>query len=59
MSRIHCMQHGHYSSDPTIENTLYEIASMNLFAGLSLDKATPYHSTILKFLPILECHGNH
>lgn len=30
---------------------------MRLFAGLSLDKAIPDHSTILKFRHLLEQHG--
>ncbi len=30
---------------------------MRLFAGLSLDKAIPDHSTILKFRHLLERHG--
>jgi len=40
-----------------MEDALYEIASMRLFAGLSLDKAIPDHSTILKFRHLLEQHG--
>ncbi len=39
-----------------MENALYEIASMHLFAGLSLDKAIFDHSTILKFRHLLEKH---
>ncbi|GGC10213.1 hypothetical protein GCM10011352_40830 [Marinobacterium zhoushanense] len=40
-----------------MEDTLYEIASMRLVAGLPLDKAIPDHSTILKFCHLLEQHG--
>ncbi|MBA4500852.1 transposase, partial [Marinobacterium marinum] len=40
-----------------MEDALYEIASMRLFAGLSLDKAIPDHTTILKFRHLLERHG--
>jgi hypothetical protein len=36
-----------------MEDALYEIASMRLFAGLSLDKAIPDHTTILKFRHLL------
>ena len=37
MLRIHCMQHWYNLSDGAIEDALYEIASMRLFARLSLD----------------------
>ena len=39
-----------------MEDALYEIASMRLFAGLSLDRPIPDHSTILKFRQLLERH---
>ena len=39
-----------------MEDALYEIASMRLFAGLSLDKTIPDHTTILKFRHLLERH---
>jgi IS5 family transposase len=48
MLRIHCMQQWYNLSDPGMEDALYEIAAMRLFAGLSLDKAIPDHFTILK-----------
>ncbi|GGO75968.1 hypothetical protein GCM10011348_02050 [Marinobacterium nitratireducens] len=51
------MQQWYNLSDPAMEDALYEIASMRLFAGLSLDKAIPDHSTILKFRHLLERHG--
>lgn len=57
MLRIHCMQQWYSMSDPAMEDALYEIASMRLFAGLSLDKPIPDHSTILKFRHLLERHG--
>ena len=57
MLRIQCMQQWYSLSDEAMEDALYEIASMRLFAGLSLDKAIPDHSTILKFRHLLEHHG--
>ncbi len=39
MLRIHCMQHWYNLSDGAMEDALYEIASMRLFARLSLDSA--------------------
>ena len=47
--RIHCMQQWYSLSDPAMEDALYEIASMRLFAGLSLDKSIPDHTTIMNF----------
>ena len=45
MLRIHCMQHWYNLSDGAMEDALYEIASMRLFARLSLDSAFagPHH----------------
>ncbi len=45
MLRIHCMQHWYNLSDGAMEDALYEIASMRLFARLSLDSAPagPHH----------------
>ena len=57
MLRIHCMQHWYNLSDPAMEDALYEIASMRLFAGLSLDKAIPDHTTIMNFRHLLERQG--
>jgi len=37
-----------------MEDALYEIASMRLFAGLSLDKPIPDHTTIMNFRHLLE-----
>ncbi|WP_147243834.1 transposase [Marinomonas rhizomae] len=36
-------------SNPTMEDALCEIASMHLFAGLSLDSLIPNHATICMF----------
>lgn len=40
-----------------MEDALYEIASMRLFAGLSLDRPIPDHTTIMNFRHLLERHG--
>jgi len=56
MFRINCMQHCYNMSDPAIEDALYEITSMRLFAGLSLDSAIPDHTTIMNFRHLLEKH---
>ena len=56
MLRIHCMQQWYSLSDPAMEDALYEIASMRLFAGLSLDGAIPDHTTIMNFRHLLERH---
>ena len=37
-----------------MEDALYEIASMRLFAGLSLDKPIPDHTTVMNFRHLLE-----
>ena len=44
-------------SDPAMEDALYEIASMPMFAGLSLDGVMPDHTTIMNFRHLLERHG--
>lgn len=56
MLRIHCMQHWYNMSDPAMEDALYEVTSMRLFAGLSLDSAIPDHTTIMNFRHLLEKH---
>jgi IS5 family transposase len=56
MFRIHYMQHWYNMSDPAMEDALYEITSMRLFAGLSLDSAIPGHTTIMNFRHLLEKH---
>ncbi len=57
MLRIHCMQQWYSMSDPAMEDALYEIASIRLFAGLSLDSAIPDHTTIMNFRHLMERHG--
>lgn len=56
MFRIHCLQHWYNISDPAIEDTLYEITSMRLFAGLSLDSPIHNYTTIMSFRHLLEKH---
>ena len=56
MLRIHCMQHWYNLSDGAMDDALYEIASMRLFARLSLDSALPDRSSIMKFRHLLERH---
>ena len=48
MLRIHVMQHWYDMSDPGMEDALYEIQPMRLFAGLSLTGPIPDETTILK-----------
>ncbi|MGQ7033990.1 IS5-like element ISKpn26 family transposase, partial [Escherichia coli] len=43
-------------SDRVLEDALYEIASMRLFARLSLDSALPDRTTIMNFRHLLEQH---
>ena len=58
MLRIHLMQQWYALSDPTMEETLYEIASMRRFAGLSLARGRiPDETTILNFRHRLEKHA--
>jgi len=47
------MQQWHSLSDPAMEDALYEIASMLLFARLSLDKPIPDHTTVMNFRHLL------
>ena len=56
MIRIHCLQQWYSLSDEGTEDALYEIASMRLFAGLSLDKPIPDRTTIMNFRHLLEKH---
>lgn len=56
MLRIHCMQQWYSLSDGAMEDALYEIASMRLFARLSLDQAIPDRTTIMNFRHLLEQH---
>ena len=56
MLRIHCIQQWYNLSDRAMEDALYEIASMRLFAKLSLDPAIPDRTTIMNFRHRLEQH---
>lgn len=56
MLRIHCMQQWFNLGDEAMEDALYEIASMRLFANLSLDGAIPDRTTIMNFRHLLEKH---
>lgn len=57
MLRIYFMQQWYGLSDPGMEETLYEIASMRRFAGLEMwDEALPDESAILRFRHLLEKH---
>ncbi|MEZ6939843.1 IS5 family transposase [Aeromonas sp. S12(2024)] len=47
MLRIHCMQQWYNLSDGAMEDALYAITSMRLFAKLSLDQAIPDRTTIM------------
>ncbi|WP_225623224.1 IS5 family transposase [Klebsiella pneumoniae] len=49
-------QHWYNLSDGAMEDALYEIASMRLFARLSLDSALPDRTTIMNFRHLLEQH---
>ena len=57
MLRIHCMQHW-YNLERRCHGRCpqYEIASMRLFARLSLDSALPDRTTIMNFRHLLEQH---
>ena len=54
MLRVHLTQNWFDSSDPAMEEALYEITPMRAFAGLSLMKAIPDETTILNFRHLLE-----
>jgi transposase, IS5 family len=56
MLRIHLMQSWFSLSDPSMEEALYEIASLRSFAGLSLNQPIPDESTILNFRHLLEAN---
>ena len=56
MFRIHCMQHWYNMSDSAMEDALYEITSLRLFADLSLDTSIPDHTTTMNFRRLLEKH---
>ncbi|MCK2084253.1 IS5 family transposase [Aeromonas sp. 3925] len=56
MLRIHCTQQWYSLSDGAMEDALYEIASMRLFAKLSLDHDIPDRTTIMNFRHLLVQH---
>ena len=55
MLRIYFMQQWYGLSDPAMEDSLYDVASMRRFAGVALD-AIPDETTICKFRHFLERH---
>ena len=58
MLRIYLMQQWFGLSDPSMEDSLYKVASMRNFAGLALnDDRIPDESTILQFRHLLERHA--
>jgi IS5 family transposase len=54
MLRVHLMQNWFGLSDPAMEEALYEITPMRVFARLSLTEAIPDETTILNFRHLLE-----
>lgn len=54
MLRVHLMQNWFSLSDPSMEEALYEIASLRNFAGLKLSEPIPDETTILNFRHLLE-----
>ena len=56
MLRVHLMQNWFGLSDPAMEEALYEIGSMRMFAGLSMSGPIPDETTILNFRRMIEEH---
>lgn len=54
MLRVHLMQNWFGLSDPAMEEALYEITPMRVFARLSLTMPIPDETTILNFRRLLE-----
>jgi transposase, IS5 family len=54
MLRVDLMQNWFDLSDPSLEEALYEIASLRTFAGLKLSEPIPDETTILNFRHLLE-----
>ena len=54
MLRVHCVQVFYNSSDPGMEDLLYEAESVPRFAGLRLSEALPDESTFLHLRHLLE-----
>lgn len=58
MLRIHLMQNWFGYSDPAMEESLYEVAPLRRFAGLSLTRGSvPDETTILNFRRLPETHA--
>jgi IS5 family transposase len=55
MLRIHCLQQWYGLSDPAMEESLYEIASMRHFAHVQIN-TIPDETTLLNFRHLLEKH---
>ncbi len=55
MLRIYFMQQWYGLSDPAMEDSLYDIASMRVFAGIDID-SIPDETTICRFRHLLERH---
>jgi IS5 family transposase len=53
MLRIYCLQQWYALSDPAMEESLYEIASMRHFAQINIE-AVPDETTMLNFRHLLE-----
>lgn len=56
MLRVHLMQNWFGLSDPAMEEALYEITPMRVFARLSLSAPIPDETTILNFRHLLEAN---
>ena len=56
MLRVHLMQNWFALSDPSMEEALYEIASLRAFARLHLGEPIPDETTILNFRHLLEAN---
>ena len=57
MLRVDCLQLFYNLSNPTKEDSLYNIESMRRFAGLRLSDQLHDETTILNFRHLLETHG--
>lgn len=49
--------HPLYAAVDNLSDALYEVASLRLFAGLSLDNPPPDHTTIMNFRQLPERHS--
>ncbi len=58
MLRMHFVQHWFNLSDPAVEESLYESASMRAFVGIDLGvEPVPDETTVLRFRHLLENNG--